>query len=198
MTLVPDFEFGLWNAWIIIVASLVAGFLPLMVWGNKPEARMEGEPDFKDTGPAYRIGMLLTHAVLMPATLLYGFFVPLERGNWWLYSGLIVSGIGIIMMLTASVTFATAPLGEPMTHGVYSISRNPMYLASFLVYAGVGLAGTSWVFLLFALLVIAGFGLAVPEEERVMVAKYGAAYEEYMRRTPRWIGLPRARQPVGV
>ena len=198
MALVPDFEFGLWNAWIIIVISFVVSFLPLMVGGKKVEARTEGEPAFRETGTSFRAGIIVTHAVLMPLTLIYSFFVPLEQGNWWLYSGLLVSAAGIIMVAAASVTFATAPLGAPMTHGVYAISRNPMYLSGFLVYAGVGLAGTSWVFLVCAVVEIGAYGLAVPEEERNMVAKYGSAYEDYMQRTPRWIGLPRAKQPAGT
>ena len=198
MTLVPDFEFGLWNAWIVIVVSLIASFGPFMVWADKPEARTEGEPGFKDNSPRVRAGVIITHAVLMPGTLLYSFFVPLETGNWWLYSGLIVSGIGIVVAAAASVAFATAPLDQPLTSGVYAISRNPMYLASFRVYAGVGLAGTSWVFLLCAVLAFVGYSLVVPVEERVMVAKYGGAYENYLRRTPRWLGVPRARQPVGL
>jgi protein-S-isoprenylcysteine O-methyltransferase Ste14 len=198
MTLVPDFEPGLWNAWIIMVTFYVASFLPLFAGGKKADARMQGEPSFGEAGVGARVGTIITHAVLMPLTLIYSFFVPLEQGNWWLYSGLIVSAVAIVMALAASISFVTAPIDEPMTTGVYAISRNPMYVAGVLVYAGIGLAGASWVFLVFAVVEMAAWAVAVPQEERNMIAKYGTAYEDYMRRTPRWIGFPKARQPVAA
>lgn len=198
MTLVPDFELGLWNAWIIMVTFYVASFLPFFVAGKKADARMQGEPSFGEAGVGARVGTIVTHVVLMPLTLIYSFFVPLQQGNWWLYSGLIVSAVAIVMALAASISFVTAPLDEPMTTGVYAVSRNPMYVAGVLVYAGIGLAGASWVFLAFAVIEMAAWAILVPEEERAMIAKYGTAYEEYMRSTPRWIGLPKSKQSVGA
>jgi protein-S-isoprenylcysteine O-methyltransferase Ste14 len=193
MTLVPDFDIGLWNAWIIMVAFLAASFLPFFVWSENADARMEGDPGFKASGPGARLAFVVTHLVLMPFTLVYSFFVPLERGTWWLYSGLIVSGAAILMALWTSVLFATAPVDRPITHGVYAVSRHPMYVAGVGAYAGIGLAGTSWVFLACAAAEMAAWAVAVPEEERNLVAKYGVAYTEYVQRTPRWLGLPRRR-----
>lgn len=192
VTFLPDFEFGLWNAWMIIVAFLLASFVPLMVGGDKTEARME--EDSEDWSRRTRIGVTITHVILMPFTLIYSFFVPLETGTWWLYLGLAISTLGIGVSMSASILFATARLDLPITDGAYAISRHPLYVASSLVYFGVGLAGTSWVFLVCAILNIVAYALVVPEEEREMVAKFGGTYEGYMRRTPRWVGWPRAEQ----
>jgi protein-S-isoprenylcysteine O-methyltransferase Ste14 len=197
VALAPDFELGLWNAWIIMAAFSAASFLVFMVNGSSAEARMEDEPSFGEAGAAYRVAIIVSHPVLMPLTMLYGVFVPLERGNWWLFSGLAVSVAAIAMALAAAVSFVTAPLDEPMTRGVYAISRHPMYTAAFLAYVGVGLAGASWVFLVFAVVRIVAWRFGVPEEEANMTGKYGASYEEHLRRTPRWLGLPRARRCLG-
>ena len=126
MTLVPDFEFRLWNAWIILAVFYLVSFLPFFVGGKRADPRMESEPAFKETGTGYRAAIVVTHLVLMPLTLIYSFFVPLERSGWWLYSGLIVSAVAIVMALVASVFFVTAPLDAPMTQGIYAISRHPM------------------------------------------------------------------------
>lgn len=190
MSFVPEFEFGLWNAWMIIVAFLAAGFVPLFVGGKKTEARMEG--DSGDWSQRTRAGVIITHAVLMPFTLVYSFFVPLEKGTWWLYSGLVVCLVAIGLALWASTLFASAPLDLPIANGPYAVSRHPMYVASSLVYCGVGLAGTSWIFLVCAALNIVGYGLVVPDEEREMIARFENTYPEYMRRTPRWFGWPRS------
>jgi protein-S-isoprenylcysteine O-methyltransferase Ste14 len=191
MQIAPDLEVGLWNAWLVLLVFRVASFGPFFVSGARAEARMEGEPSFADAGRGTRMATIVTHAVLMPLTLLYGVFVPLERGGVWLAVGLVVSALAVALAFAASLVFVSAPVDTPMTHGVYAISRHPMYVAGALVYLGVGLAATSWVFLLCAALEAAAWRVAVPEEERTMVAKYGAAYEDYMRRTPRWLGLPR-------
>ena len=47
MSPLPDFEFGLWNAWIVVVAYLAASFVPMMLGGKQAEARMEDEPGSK-------------------------------------------------------------------------------------------------------------------------------------------------------
>lgn len=186
MSLVPDLEFGLWNAWMIVVALLLASFVPPMVRGEKAEARMEA--DSQEWNWRTRVGVIVTHAILMPLTLVYSFFVPLETRSWWLFSGLAVCVVGISLALSASILFATAPLDRPITHGAYSVSRHPMYVASSLVYFGIGLAGTSWVFLVCAVLNIVAYALVVPEEEEEMVARFGTTYQGYMQRTPRWFG----------
>jgi len=95
------------------------------------------------------------------------------------------------MVLMFSISFITAPLGEPITKGVYAISRHPAYFGLFLGFVGIGIACASWVFLLCALVWIVSWHFGVVEEERILLEKYGGAYKEYMNRTPRWIGFPK-------
>lgn len=198
MTWMPDFEIGLWNVWIIAVVFYAAAFLPLVLGGERVEARVEGEDDSQDWGPGLRAAYYVDHLLLMPLTLLYAVFVPLERDNWWLYSGLVVSAIAIVMVLSASVSFATAPTDRPMSTGVYAISRHPMYVSKIVLFVGMGLAGSSWVFLVCAAVDIYVWRMAIPEEEQVMLAKYGAAYQDYIDRTPRWLGPASARKHAAV
>jgi len=90
------------------------------------------------------------------------------------------------------VNFATNPLDEPVTKGLYRYSRHPMYLTQFLMFIGVGIASASWVFLLLSVLrTIASFMLMTPEES-FCLEKYGNTYREYMNKTPRWIGIPKS------
>jgi protein-S-isoprenylcysteine O-methyltransferase Ste14 len=139
--------------------------------------------------------MIITHIIIMPFTIIYSFFLPLKLGTVWFYVGLPISILGIIMGFMAGVSFATAPLDEPMTRGVYSISRNPMYFSGFLEYLGIGLSGLSWVFVLCAVVLIIAFHIGVVRsEEPILIEKYGDAYREYMNRTPRWIGIPKSRK----
>ena len=191
MSLAPDFDIGWWNVWIPLIVFYAASFGPFMIRGETAEARMAGEPSWRETGRRARAATVVTHGVLMPLSLVYGLFVPLEQGTWWMYVGLFACVVATAAAFAASVSFVRAPLGAPMTHGVYAISRHPMYASAVVIFLGVGLAATSWVFLVASVVEWAAWTSAIPEEERTMIAKYGAAYEEYMRATPRWLGFPR-------
>jgi len=61
-----------------------------------------------------------------------------------------------------------------------------------LLLLGVSILSASWGFLL--LTIISGVGFTRPfflkVEEAECLGHYGAAYREYMNRTPRWIGIP--------
>jgi protein-S-isoprenylcysteine O-methyltransferase Ste14 len=96
------------------------------------------------------------------------------------------------MTVMVSINFAATPVDKPVTRGVYRISRHPVYLSGFLLYAGIGIAGASWVMLLLAVAWIVLWCIVVPAEERFLLEKYGDAYREYMNKTPRWIGIPKS------
>jgi protein-S-isoprenylcysteine O-methyltransferase Ste14 len=193
MSLVPAFEIGLWNAWVFMVLLLATTTaLPLLMDKEKKmDKRVEGEPTWGEQNKTAKVSLVITHMVIMPFTLLYSVFLPLKLGTLWFVVGLPICLFGLAMGLMFSISFMTAPLGEPITTGVYAISRNPGYLAFFLVCVGIGIAYASWVFLLCALVWIVTWHFGVVEEERVLLKRYGDAYREYMNRTPRWIGFPK-------
>jgi len=194
MPLIPEFELGLWNAWIITVLFYFATLTLLQIGKKKANQRVEGEPAWSEVSKTSRIAILITHAVILPFTIGYSIFLPLKLGTEWFYIGILISILGTVMSFMAGVSFATAPLDKPITTGVYSISRNPMYFGVFLMYIGIGIACASWVFLLCAVVWIISWHFGVPEEERILLDKYGDAYREYMNRTPRWIGITKSKK----
>jgi len=194
MSLVPEFELGLWNAWIITVLGLI---LPnLFSFINKEvQKKRTGEFKWSELSKTVKILMMITQVIILPFTIIYSFFLPLKLGTVWFYVGVPISVLGIIMVFMAGVSFATAPLDKPITTGVYSISRNPQYFSGFLVYLGISISGLSWVFILCAVAWIISFHIGVVQsEEPSLIEKYGDAYREYMDRTPRWIGIPKSKK----
>jgi protein-S-isoprenylcysteine O-methyltransferase Ste14 len=134
---------------------------------------------------------------------------PLQDGVWRL--GWIPVSVGAAIYLSCLVSFLAAGgtptpffargvrglIGEEpaklVCGGLYQISRNPMYVGVLLVVFGQAV--------LFASGPIALYGLAawlflhvavVAIEEPHLRAGQGQSYEEYCRRTPRWLGLPRS------
>jgi protein-S-isoprenylcysteine O-methyltransferase Ste14 len=66
-----------------------------------------------------------------------------------------------------------------------------MYVASYLFFVGISIATMSWLFLLFTIIFIAGCYVFIDFEEKLTLKEYGRVYQEYMNRTPRWIGIPK-------
>ena len=125
--------------------------------------------------------------------LTYSVFLPLKLGTTWFYIGLPICLLGLIMYTIVTVNFATTPLDEPVTKGLYRYSRNPQYLTEFLMFIGVGIASASWLFLLFSTVYEISLLSFASSEERLCLKKYGDVYREYMNRTPRYLGIPKRR-----
>jgi protein-S-isoprenylcysteine O-methyltransferase Ste14 len=193
MSFLPAFEIGLWNAWVFVVLLFAAGFLPFYIDKEKSKKRVEGEPTGSELKKTTKIAHVITHIIIMPFTLIYSMFLPLKLGALWFFAGLPIYLLPLVMVLMCTISFSTASLGEPLSKGVYAISRHPGYFGFFLGFVGIGIACASWVFLLCALVWIVSWHFGVVEEERILLDKYGDAYKEYMNRTPRWIGIPKSR-----
>jgi protein-S-isoprenylcysteine O-methyltransferase Ste14 len=188
VSLVPAFEIGVWNAWIFMVYYILG--IPLIRLINKGSVEKNdvAAPAYKGTEDKIVKFYQLCYVLL----LIYSVFLPLRLGTTWLYIGLAICLLGLITLTITMVHFATTPLDELVSKGLYRYSRHPIYLTQFLMFIGVGIASASWVFLLLSILrTIASFMLLAPEE-RFCLQKYGDAYHEYMNRTPRWIGLPKS------
>ena len=71
-----------------------------------------------------------------------------------------------------------------ISKGIYQLSRHPMYLATFLICMGTGIAAISWLFILLSLIMILCFHQKALVEERSCLDKYGSASKGYMKRVP--------------
>jgi len=192
MTLVPAFDIGIWNAWILMVLMFLT-YVPGQLI-NKEAMNKVNEGWASEQWPrTERLLANLTHIVIIPLTIIYSVFLPLKLGTVWLYVGIPLYFIGLIMNLMVGINIATTPFDkEPITKGIYRFSRHPAYFGGFLIYLGIGIACASWVFLLLAVAWIVMWQIAVPAEERSLLKKYGDSYRQYMSKTPRWIGIPKA------
>lgn len=78
------------------------------------------------------------------------------------------------------------------TEGAYSLVRNPLYLANFLIFLGFALATKSWWFTLIACLAFAlYYERIVHAEEGFLQERFGADYLRWAERTPAFLPDPR-------
>ena len=165
--------------------------LAVRLVGSDVYRRASGLPSEMKTSHRYRLVSYVSMAVDTMAVA-YSIFLPLQLGTIWFYAGLAIFLAGLAVLAAATVNFATTPMDVPITRGIYHYSRHPLYLASLLIYFSVGIASTSWVFLLVFVVQSVSIRIAAVGEERFCLDKYGEAYREYIDKTPRWLGLPKS------
>jgi len=126
MSLIPEFELGLWNAWILMLSSFLM-VIPLFVLDRLRGQKGSGRPD---TWPLNETEKKLDRIALLIslAYIIYSFFLPLKLGTAWLYVGLLVYLFGCIFGFVAAANLNNTPTDRPATKGLYRISRNPVYL----------------------------------------------------------------------
>jgi protein-S-isoprenylcysteine O-methyltransferase Ste14 len=77
---------------------------------------------------------------------------------------------------------------ELITTGPFRYSRNPIYVGNTLTLSGAGLVlQSTWLIVAAALSAVLVHHLAVLREERHLAAKFGASWQDYASRTPRWL-----------
>ena len=109
--------------------------------------------------------------------------------------GLIIACVGLLIFVLAFFSFGDSwrigidrkTAGELVTGGIFSISRNPIYVAFDLLFIGVFLVNGTWFLLIFALLAILAVHSQTLREERFLAQRYGDAYAQYQKKTPRYL-----------
>ena len=173
MSLIPAFELGLWNAWILIIPLIIYWFSDIKFLFSK---RMSETPSLKRRKDKI-ISQILVIAMFV--SFFYSIFVPLKLGTIWLFIGLLIFLIGMVFVTLAMIGFATTPIDKPVTKGIYRYSRNPMFIGFFLIYFGIAIACISWIYMVLTILFILIMFYFSPFEEAITLGKYGKPFKEY-------------------
>ncbi|MGI8600509.1 MAG: methyltransferase family protein [Chitinophagaceae bacterium] len=103
--------------------------------------------------------------------------------------GLILDMPAIRQFVTTKNTLVTIkPATTLVTSGIYTKSRNPMYLGLLLIYAGVALIiGNWWTIILIPVLISIVAYFIIKPEERYLERAFGKDYLNYKQEVRRWI-----------
>lgn len=100
--------------------------------------------------------------------------------------GLCAVVVSIVGRAWCSLYIGGRKKAEIVSTGPYSISRNPLYLFSYVGAFGVGAqTGSLTLALLFVAIALLVFHFTIAREEAWLSAQFGAAYDAYRARTPR-------------
>lgn len=128
----------------------------------------------------------------MPLTFPRGFltavFIPAG-------AALSLAGVGLIVLARREFAQHGQPTdpGQPTSRivatGVFSISRNPIYLGAAGFLLGIALAfNLPWVLVLLVPALAACHFVLIAPEEKYLAAKFGEEYRRYAATVRRWLG----------
>jgi len=108
-----------------------------------------------------------------------------------------LSALGLLIFAMAYVSFGDSwrvgfdvkKPGALVTSGVFSVSRNPIYLCLDLWFIGTFLINGTLIFLIFAVLAVAAMHWQIRQEETFLTNLYGQAYRDYCRQTGRYVSV---------
>jgi protein-S-isoprenylcysteine O-methyltransferase Ste14 len=175
------------NLWLFYVAGYAIAY-PLRMWAEKKR----GEP-FEDPELASQKRILIPATIWIIGGFVISLFVPINIGILF-YLGVIFSIIGLIIVGMAFYSFANQ--SGLTTIGIQHYTRNPNYIGWIIFFLGLTLIGWSesiWSILFLIYLIITIFLLHwfVLQEEDFLANKYGESYQEYLKKTPRYVGIPK-------
>lgn len=181
MDLMPVFHLDLLNAWLLCIPLLPAFAVGAL---NKDLTRRMSDMTGYDTREKFfTVSASLAPYPFMIATV----WTPFTSITPLFYGGLTVYSIGVASFIATIRVIAATPPDKPFSDGVYRISRNPLYVSATLIFFGICLVTVNLV--LFANLVILVLlqHFMILAEERVCREKYGADFERYMGKVPRYL-----------
>ena len=178
---------GFYNLWLIIVGIVIFAWILMEIADKLRGVRIENKEDHRN------VKVSIINGLPLLAFLMVTIFTPIVTGTlfWIGCILLIISGIVYVLSIMA---FVKAKKGLTII-GIYKISRNPQYVAMFLIF--IGFIFMAWQFSLargILMIIIAIFNIIVFHwmvlgEERFLSKKYGDVYREYIGRTSRYLGI---------
>ena len=190
MSWISDFEIGIWNAWIFMIWQIIIPILLTFIVKEKTVIKkLSDSVPMKFEKTSNTLSMLI-----LIVAFIYSIFLPLQLNTPGFYIGLFIFLFGLIIEVWALLTFREAKPDGPFTTGPYRYSRHPVYFGFFLMYISITIMSLSWIFLVITIIFGIHFMIVAPAEERYCLETYGKEYQEYIERTPRYIGLPKSKK----
>ena len=182
MSLFPPLSLNWLNGWLPIVVFYASFFALLKIFPKETVDRL-----YDDSG--WTLEMARPARIGLPfalAALILIMFTPLTLGKPIFWIGLIIALCGQAGFIYSLHSFNITPLGEPVTGGLYRISRNPQWVTFALVMLGFSFMVGSWTVLALLTVRIVMNHFRILGEECALEEQYGESYRTYQKAVPRY------------
>lgn len=179
-----EMQLHLFNAWILSVPLIIVGVY-IAVFHRATTKRMADM-----TGYSRKEKVITALASSAPHLFtLLTVFVSLSSNMVAIVIGAPFYGIGLIGFVSAVVSYIKTRPDALVVHGVYKVSRNPMYVAALLAYAGITVLTLNIFLAILLIIMIAFHHRMILSEESACSKRFGKQYEQYKKDTPRYLFL---------
>lgn len=182
MDLFPELRPGLLNGWLFLGLFYGVFGVMLISFPKNVVGRLYERSNWRQR----HLILNITGKLTMFSWLILVIFTPLKIGNTVFIVGTLLYSLGLIGFVIALLNYKNTPLDQPVTSGLYRISRNPQQATISIAFFGISMAIGSW---LAVVLIIIGIVLGhkkVLAEEEMCLKQYGASYKSYMEHVPRY------------
>ena len=182
MELIPALEIGWLNGWILVCLLYLTYIILLIVFPKDVVERL-----YDKSGRSKRHKMIVyigSFFAFVYFSLII--FTPLKIGSAVFIPGIILYILGLAGFVVALFNFKSASLEQPITSGLYRISRHPQQLMFFVIFIGICIAIGSWLALFTQIISSLFLHSRILAEESACLERYGDSYRSYMNRVPRY------------
>ena len=178
----PALELGWCNGWVLLAVDfLVQGFL-LLIFPKEVVSRLFDRSGWSEKQKIFTIlGKVFSLICLILIIL-----TPLKINTNLYKIGLGIYVFGLVGLVVSMLNFKDTPMNQPVTKGLYRISRHPQIAALFFIFLGICISIGSWIALLTLLLSKLFQHYGILAEEEVCLQRYGESYRVYMQQVPRY------------
>ncbi len=177
-------QINLFNAWFLAVPIFIVGIY-IAVRHRDTAKRMADMTGYSRKEKAVTVSASSAPHLFTLLTI----FTPLSPSTVAIAMGAPIYAVGLIGFITAVASYIKAPPESLVVHGIYKISRNPMYVAALLAYVGITVLTLNILLAILLIIMIAMHHMMMLSEERACAKRFGKLYEQYRKDTPRYLFL---------
>ena len=154
----------------------------------------------KNDNPGIYVPPPLLYAATFLAAVLIQRLLPLNKDFFYTIASKLIGSVIILISLfftfpalrqffkTKNTLVTLKPANSLQTTGIYSVSRNPMYVSLLLLYIGLSfIIGNWWNLLLLPVLILVVQGYVINREEKYLDRRFGQQYFDYKAKVRRWL-----------
>jgi protein-S-isoprenylcysteine O-methyltransferase Ste14 len=185
MELMPEIRIGLLNGWIPLILFYVIFGIMLITFPRSVVTRLYDRSGWTETQKT----LSALGKIFILSWLFLVVFTPLKPSQGGFVFGSILYAFGLVGMVVALLNFKDTPLDQPITTGLYKISRNPQQVTILILFFGISFAIGSWLATIILAIGAVMAHIRILAEEKTCLEQYGASYKNYMKQVPRYFAF---------
>jgi protein-S-isoprenylcysteine O-methyltransferase Ste14 len=176
------FKLSIWNAWLLSLPFFALG---AFFMGMKKDIakRMSDMTGYSTKEKFFTVLSSLAPYPFMIATAWTPFTTMLPL----LCLGIVLYIIGMASFAVSLKVILETPQDEPFRSGPYRFTRNPLYVSATIVFIGICLATANIMLAGYLIIAVLLQHFMILAEERICREKYGMAFENYLKKVPRYL-----------